>query len=138
MTNNDIEIKENIENKAYSGAVRRKVLIVEDVELNRDILRMILSEEYDVLTAENGEIGLELLAKHYRELSIVLLDMHMPVCDGFEFLRRSRADVLLSSVPVMVTTGFAPYICQSVQTDAYKRGCCREIFTDSERSGNTV
>ena len=107
LANNSIEIKGNIESKIYTGTGRRKVLIVEDVELNRDILSMILSEEYDVLTAENGEIGLELLAKHYRELSIVLLDMYMPVCDGFEFLRRSRADVLLSSVPVMVTTGSA-------------------------------
>ena len=86
---------------------KRKVLVVEDVELNREILRNILCDEYDVLTAENGAVGLDILRKHYRELSIVLLDMYMPVCDGFEFLRQCRDDALLSSVPVMVTTGSA-------------------------------
>lgn len=84
---------------------RRKVLIVEDVELNREILKSIVQEEYDVLTAENGAVALKLLAEHYRDLSVILLDMHMPVCDGFEFLSRSRADALFASVPVIVTTG---------------------------------
>ena len=86
---------------------KRKVLVVEDVELNREILRNILCDDYDVLTAENGAVGLEILRKHYRELSIVLLDMYMPVCDGFEFLRKCQNDALLGSVPVMVTTGSA-------------------------------
>ncbi len=89
------------------GMGKRKVLVVEDVELNREILANILSDDYEVITAENGKIGLELLEEHYRDLSIVLLDMYMPVCDGFEFLRRSREDALLASVPVMVTTGSA-------------------------------
>ena len=84
---------------------RRKVLIVEDVELNREILKSIVEEEYDVLTAENGAVALKLLAEHYRDLSVILLDMHMPVCDGFEFLSKSRADALFASVPVIVTTG---------------------------------
>ena len=84
---------------------KRKMLVIEDVELNREILKNILSEDYDVLTAVNGEEGLNILRAHYRELSIVLLDMYMPVCDGFEFLRQYQNDALLSTVPVMVTTG---------------------------------
>lgn len=55
--------------------------------------------------AENGEEGLELLSEHYRELSVVLLDICMPVCDGFEFLRRRNTDKFLSTIPVIVMTG---------------------------------
>ena len=59
---------------------KRKVLVVEDNELNRDILSSFLEEKFDVFLAENGEEGLELLSEHYRELSVVLLDICMPVC----------------------------------------------------------
>ena len=83
----------------------RRILLVEDNELNREILTELLSEKFDILTAENGEIGLKMLSEHYRELSAVLLDVYMPVCDGFEFLERIKDDVMLSSVPVIVTTG---------------------------------
>lgn len=54
---------------------KRKVLVVEDNELNRDILSSFLEEKFDVFLAENGEEGLELLSEHYRELSVVLLDI---------------------------------------------------------------
>ena len=45
------------------------------------------------------------LSEHYRELSVVLLDICMPVCDGFEFLRRRNTDKFLSTIPVIVMTG---------------------------------
>ena len=67
---------------------KRKILVVEDNELNREILSSFLEEKFDVILAENGEEGLKILGEHYRELSVVLLDTCMPVCDGFEFLRR--------------------------------------------------
>lgn len=84
---------------------KRKILVVEDNELNREILSSFLEEKFDVILAENGEEGLKLLAEHYRELSVVLLDICMPVCDGFEFLRRRNTDKLLSTIPVIVMTG---------------------------------
>jgi CheY-like chemotaxis protein len=84
---------------------KRKVLVVEDNELNRDILSSFLEEKFDVFLAENGEEGLELLSEHYRELSVVLLDICMPVCDGFEFPRRRNTDKFLSTIPVIVMTG---------------------------------
>lgn len=84
---------------------KRKILIVEDNELNRAILTEILSERYDVIEACNGEEGLTVLAERYREISLVVLDVYMPVCDGFEFLERVGDDALLSTVPVIVATG---------------------------------
>ena len=84
---------------------KRKVLVVEDNELNRELLVSFLEEKFDVFSAENGEEGLKLLSEHYRELSVVLLDICMPVCDGFEFLRRRNTDKFLSNIPVIVMTG---------------------------------
>lgn len=95
MTNNDLSVK----------SPRRKVLVVEDNDLNREILKAALADDYDVIEAINGEDGLQILSKYYKEISIILLDVVMPVCDGFEFLRRQKLDSLLSSVPVIVTTG---------------------------------
>jgi len=84
---------------------KRKILIIEDNEMNREILSALLEDEFDIMTAENGQEGYELLSKHYRELSLILLDVIMPVCNGFEFLRMVQGDVLLESVPIIVTTG---------------------------------
>ena len=82
----------------------RKVLVIEDNEMNRAILNDILCEEYDVLEAENGAEGLKILGQHYAEISVILLDLHMPVMDGFEFLEKVRRDALLSAIPVIVMT----------------------------------
>lgn len=108
FANEDMDVHRNEMNaflKPGGTAGRRKLLIVEDNELNREILTEILEDDFDILAAENGEIGLKVLAEHYRDISVVLLDVYMPVCDGFEFLERIQGDVLLSSVPVIVITG---------------------------------
>ena len=83
---------------------KRKILIIEDNKLNQEMLSSILEDRYEIITAENGEIGLEILEKNYRELSVILLDVQMPVCNGFEFLKRVQEDIMLSSVPVIVIT----------------------------------
>lgn len=108
IANEDTDVHRNEMNaflKPGGTAGRRKLLIVEDNELNREILTELLQDDFDILTAENGEVGLKVLAEHYRDISVVLLDVCMPVCDGFEFLERIQGDVILSSVPVIVTTG---------------------------------
>ena len=86
-------------------ASRRKILIIEDNELNRKLLAELLEDSYEVMTAGNGEEGLKLLGENYRDISAVLLDVSMPICDGFQFLDRIKDDVMLSSVPVIVITG---------------------------------
>lgn len=88
--------------KANSIAGKRKILIIEDERLNRELLCEILKEKYEIFTAENGEVGLEIFEQNYKELSVVLLDMQMPICDGTEFLERTREDGVLSFVPVIV------------------------------------
>lgn len=88
-----------------SSLAKRRILIVEDDELNREILSDLLCDQYDVLCAEDGAVGLKLLEEHYAELSVVLLDMFMPVCDGFQFLKEAKKNPILALVPIIVMTG---------------------------------
>ena len=83
---------------------KRLVLVVEDQEINRDVLGAILEDDYEVLYAENGVEALEQMQAHLEDLSIVLLDLMMPLMDGFEVLRRVRADQRLSNIPIIVLT----------------------------------
>ena len=84
--------------------MRKQVLIVEDNALNREILFEILSTQYRVLQAENGQEALDLLQAHGDDVALILLDVMMPVMDGYAFLDRIRTDHVLSRIPVIVTT----------------------------------
>lgn len=84
--------------------MQRQVLIVEDNALNREILSEILSTQYHVLEAENGQQALDVLQAHGDDVALILLDVMMPVMDGYTFLDRIRTDSVLSRIPVIVTT----------------------------------
>ena len=83
---------------------RHLVLVVEDQEINRDVLEMILEDDYDVITAENGAEGMKLIRENKKRLSIILLDLMMPVMNGFEVLECLREDPELGRIPVIVLT----------------------------------
>lgn len=100
FANEDLDIRRNnidmFNNALPSNVVKRKVLIVEDNEINREILKETLEDDYDVIEAVNGEEGLNILSQYYKDISLILLDVVMPVCDGFEFLSRQKSDSLLT------------------------------------------
>lgn len=83
---------------------RRKILIVEDNALNRGLLHQILENDYDVLEAENGREALDILFQYREGISLVLLDIVMPVMDGYTFLSEMKAEPSIASIPVIVTT----------------------------------
>lgn len=83
---------------------QKTILVVEDNLINRMILKEILSPEYEVLEAENGLEALDVLARQKREMSLILLDINMPVMDGYTFLDRVKSDTDYASIPVIVTT----------------------------------
>lgn len=90
--------------KGIKNMLQRKILIVEDNELNRALLGNILEENYEVLEAENGQIALDVLEDHRDDIALILLDINMPVMDGYTFLSRIQSDASFSSIPVIVTT----------------------------------
>jgi len=83
---------------------RQLVLIVDDYEINRDALGIILEDDYDIIYAENGKEALEKMREHLTDLSIVMLDLIMPVMSGFEVLEVMKDDEELSRIPVIVLT----------------------------------
>ena len=108
FANEDADVRRNQLQAVVSPGstlAKRRILIVEDDEINREILADLLQDQFDVLCAENGAVGMKLLEEHYAELSVVLLDMFMPVCDGFQFLEQVKKNPLLASVPIIVMTG---------------------------------
>lgn len=79
------------------------ILVVDDNDLNRDMLhRRLAKEGYQVLLAENGHIALDALASN--TVDLVLLDIMMPELDGYEVLKRMKADKDLRGVPVIIIT----------------------------------
>ena len=79
------------------------VLIVDDQEINRDALECILEDDFGIITAENGQEALEVMTEH-PDLSVVLLDLMMPVMNGFEVMERVKNDEALKSIPIIVLT----------------------------------
>ena len=98
---------------------RQLVLVVDDQEINRDSLGIILEDDYDLLYAENGLEALELIRAHRDELSIVLLDLMMPVMNGFEVMEAMRADEELSRIPIIVLTADKSAELRALQMGAY-------------------
>ena len=68
----------------YDKRKINKILIVDDSEMNRAILADMLSEQYEILEADNGIAAVQLLHSYGTEISLVLLDIVMPEMDGFE------------------------------------------------------
>jgi CheY-like chemotaxis protein len=83
----------------------KKVLIVEDVEINTDLLIQLLEDDYQLVTAADGAAGLE--AARRERPDIILLDLSLPVIDGWEVTRRLKDDPALRHIPVIALTANA-------------------------------
>jgi two-component system, cell cycle response regulator DivK len=83
----------------------KKILIVEDVEFNRDLLVQLLEDDYELLTAADGAAGIELAEREYPDL--ILMDLSLPVIDGWEATRRIKADTVLRRIPIIALTAHA-------------------------------
>jgi CheY-like chemotaxis protein len=82
------------------------ILVVEDNEMNRDMLsRRLKRRGYEVLVAEDGQKGLEVARGSVPDL--ILMDMSLPVIDGWEVTRRLKADDALKHIPVIALTAHA-------------------------------
>lgn len=82
---------------------KQTILVVEDEIINRIILKKLLSREYNIIEAENGREALEIIKKDSASISTVLLDIVMPVMDGYEVLQQLRQEHM-DDIPVIVMT----------------------------------
>jgi CheY-like chemotaxis protein len=83
----------------------KKVLVVEDVDFARDLVVQLLEDQYQVIEAVDGQEGLELAEQEKPDL--ILMDLSLPVMDGWEATRRLRANDELRSIPVIALTAHA-------------------------------
>ena len=84
--------------------VRRRILVVDDEMINREILGNMLSHDYDVVYAENGQQAIDTLRKEPGAFSLMLLDLLMPVLGGQKVLEACRSDADLAGIPIIVMT----------------------------------
>ena len=83
---------------------KRTVLIVDDEALNRELLGNIIETEYKVIFASDGKEALEKIHTYGDNLSLVLLDLLMPVLDGYEVLKTMKEEGSITDIPVIVLT----------------------------------
>ena len=105
--------------KFHSKNGKRLLLVADDELVNREILRVILQDEYELIFATNGEEVLEEARKSKDVLSLILLDLIMPVMSGLEALQTIRSDSELSNIPVIVITAAQDAEVESLQIGAY-------------------
>ena len=96
-----------------------KILLAEDNEMNRDMLsRRLIRNGFDVLMAVNGQQGVDMTRSEQPDL--VLMDMSLPVMDGWEATRTLKADETTKAIPVIALTAHA---MESDRAQAMQAGC---------------
>jgi len=83
----------------------RKILVIEDVEDNRELLVQYFEDRFEIYEAEDGRQGLELAERIRRDL--ILLDLSLPVLDGWQTAAAMKADARLRDIPVIAITAHA-------------------------------
>ncbi|HEX9662582.1 MAG TPA: response regulator [Candidatus Binatia bacterium] len=97
---------------------KKKILVVDDTDFNRDLVVQLLEDEYDMVIAENGE---EALQKSETERpDLILMDLGMPVMDGWEATKILKANDNLKHIPIIAVTSHAMV---GDEIDARKAGC---------------
>ena len=90
--------------KFHSATGKRLILVADDEAINRELLGMIIGEEYEVLYAEDGREALEMIRENAEHLSIAVLDLDMPGMSGLDVLKEVRRDPALNSLPIIALT----------------------------------
>ncbi len=96
----------------------KKILIVEDVELNVDLLAQLLEDDYELVVATDGAQGVEMAGQHRPDL--ILMDMSLPVLDGWEAARRIKANDALKHTPII---GLSAHAMNGDADKARAAGC---------------
>ncbi|MCI7612918.1 MAG: EAL domain-containing protein [Selenomonadaceae bacterium] len=116
----DKEAKLSVKERQLVG--EKTVLVVDDSDLQRTTLCYFLEQHYRTIEKENGFEALEYLKNHSTDISVILMDLNMPVMNGYEFLQEFQKDEIMRMIPVLVLT--------SDNTPEEEAGCLRAGATD--------
>jgi two-component system, cell cycle response regulator DivK len=83
----------------------KRILVVEDVDFNRDLIVQLLEDDYEVLTAADGAEGIRLAEQERPDL--ILMDLSLPIIDGWEATRQIKANTALQHTPIIALTAHA-------------------------------
>jgi two-component system, cell cycle response regulator DivK len=97
---------------------KKKILVVDDTDWNRDLLVQLLEEDYQVVQAVDGAEGVHKTEEEKPDL--ILMDLGMPVMDGWEATRRIKANDALKNIPIIAVTSHAMV---GDEIEARKAGC---------------
>lgn len=84
---------------------RKKILVVEDEQFNRDLFIQLLEDEYELVVAEDGQQGVKRAEEENPDL--ILMDLGLPILDGWEATRRIKANGTLKHIPIIAVTSHA-------------------------------
>jgi two-component system, cell cycle response regulator DivK len=96
----------------------KRILIVEDVEFNLDLLIQLLEDDYELVVAKDGARAVEVAATEMPDL--ILMDMSLPVLDGWEATRTLKANATLNNIPVI---GLSAHAMSGDRQKALEAGC---------------
>ena len=94
-----------MKNNNIINKLKRYILIVDDEFINQEILKEIISSEYEVLVANNGVEALNILNESTMPISLILLDLYMPLMDGFTLIKEIKNNNEFKNIPIIVITG---------------------------------
>lgn len=99
---NVVTDSQDLEDELSQKQEKQKILLVDDSRMNRHLLMNILSDSYEIIEATDGKQALDILDKKKGEIALMLLDIVMPVMDGFEVLSRMASNHLIEDIPVIM------------------------------------
>ena len=97
---------------------KKTILIVEDEDISYEILATMLKDDYEIIRATNGDEGLHILREKAKDISLVLLDILMPVMDGLEMLKVKVGERRIANIPVIVLTSEKAYEVEALRVGA--------------------
>ncbi len=85
--------------------MKNRILIIDDAEFNRDLLRTIMEDDYDIEEAEDGQMAVSILQEKWSHIDAVLLDLQMPIMDGYEVIDYMKQNNWINKIPILIITG---------------------------------
>ena len=102
MKNKVVTQKDKREQYEKHNQIKQRILVVDDSKMNREILCEMLKDDFEIIEATNGQECVSLIEQYGKEISLVLLDIVMPIMDGFEILMYMNRNHWIEDVPVIM------------------------------------